>query len=208
MILKNCAASLFAMTMGLATLAGCTAAPADEVDAVDSSEDELTTSGAAQNVSWEYLDRIGRGVDQQFTVPGQVAVRFVGPRQTVPHAVFEDRSVEVQSAQVSMRMPDMNDPSSSVVRRYLVRFETSDGGQTFSAGGWDNSVIVDRSRPGAAATFASSNNGVFIANGVSDIGINLKKGPGNSYSPEIALGGPFFQRNHAIHHITVRTKTK
>lgn len=122
-----------------------------EVDETGELSSKLATTVVDQQVTWRYVDMIGRSVEQDLQVPGSVRVTFVDG--LLPLAGF---TTQLQTAQLDVVMPVFGDASRNQRRRFFVRFETADGGRTLFLSSWGNSSIVDAALPNALGKFAAT----------------------------------------------------
>lgn len=115
---------------------------------------QLSADGTPAQVTWNYVDRIGRAVELDTDVPGMLEVELVG--SPLPIA---GTSKTLQSATVTLMVPSLEDPDAMVERRFFVRFEGTQnaaGGTAYRTPAWGSSSIVDASLPNATARFATT----------------------------------------------------
>ncbi len=101
-------------------------------------------------MSWHYVDSIGHSVEVDRRVGGRVSVEFTGA--ALPLATGKST---LRAASVELELPAFDDPSTLVKRTFLVRFETFDGGNSYSAQSiWGaQGSVIDASLPNAKGLF-------------------------------------------------------
>lgn len=145
-------ASLFSAALIASSLIACAGA-ADDSDTQDVSSEALNGTVTSASADWRYVDMIGHSVEVDQRVTGHVSVQFVGG--ALPLATGQST---LQTANVTLDMPAFDDPNSLVTRKFLVHFETFDGGDTYSAeSNWGaQGAIIDASLVNATSRFAAT----------------------------------------------------
>lgn len=141
--------------LALAT-AGCAAdATETEVESSSTAVSAAEARGKATlDVTWNYLDRIGRGVVNDVDVAGQIKIELVGAPLPVAGS-----TKPLQTAILTLTLPEFDDPNQNTARRFFIHYEVdarADGTTLYDARPYSKASIVDADVPNAAAKFAAT----------------------------------------------------
>lgn len=149
--------------VGILTLAAGCAANTEESAELDSQESELNAKGLAslgakktvfdEDVTWQYTDRVGRGIRAQRKLGGHIKIDFLGSQRSAITTVWWQKTpvaFSYQPAVVTLDIPLVTNPSVDQHFELLVGFQTGIVSEESAF------VVFDAKLPGAVASFLAA----------------------------------------------------
>lgn len=137
--------------------AGCAIDGADAGESESEAPEQTTSAISATSsfdVTWNYKDRVGRGIQTEANVPGRIRLQLIGAPLPVAGS-----ATPLQTAILTLDLPSFDSATRSVRRRFYVRYEvksTPAGGTRYGLTPFSNASIVDADLPNASALFDST----------------------------------------------------